>query len=95
MDKNGDGTLTKKEIEEALKLKGEEFLMISELIKNADGDRNGVLNYTEFISSCIANTKSVDNKRLKQVFDAFDMDKNNQISFNEISQIFGIDLKKG
>lgn len=54
IDKNGDGSLTFDEIEEGLrKLKIEDWEHILENLKDADTDKSGTVDYTEFIAATL------------------------------------------
>lgn len=55
IDKNGDGTLTFEEIEEGLKrLKIEGWEIILENLREADTDKSGTIDYTEFIAATLS-----------------------------------------
>jgi calcium-dependent protein kinase len=54
IDKNGDGTLTFQEIEDGLKrLKVNDWEHILENLKEADTDKSGTIDYTEFIAATL------------------------------------------
>lgn len=54
IDKNGDGTLTFQEIEDGLKrLKIPDWEHILENLKEADTDKSGTIDYTEFIAATL------------------------------------------
>ena len=54
IDNNGDGTLTFEEIEDGLKrLKVAEWEHILENLKEADVDKSGTIDYTEFIAATL------------------------------------------
>lgn len=54
IDKNGDGTLSFEEIEEGLKqLKIPNYDDILEVLKEADTDKSGQIDYTEFIAATL------------------------------------------
>ncbi len=54
IDKNGDGSLSFEEIEEGLKrLKINDWEQILENLKEADTDKSGTVDYTEFIAATL------------------------------------------
>lgn len=54
IDKNGDGTLTFEEIEDGIKrLKIPDWEHILENLKEADVDKSGTIDYTEFIAATL------------------------------------------
>lgn len=56
-----------------------------------DTDRNGKINYTEFISSCLENSIVFKEENLLSVFRMLDKDNDRTISSNELRAI----LSKG
>jgi Ca2+-binding EF-hand superfamily protein len=54
-----------------------------------DTDRNGKINYTEFISSCLENSIVYKEENLLSVFIMLDRDKNGWISASELKAILG------
>ena len=54
INKNGDGSLSFEEIEEGLKrLKINDWEQILENLKEADTDKSGTVDYTEFIAATL------------------------------------------
>jgi calcium-dependent protein kinase len=49
-------------------------------MKNVDIDRNGWIDYSEFISATIDKRKLLSKERLKAAFSIFDRDENGYIS---------------
>ena len=93
LDKNGDGSLTLEELREGLKGKenGETLL---EIMKSADTDGSGEINYTEFIAATIDQTIFLREDYLRTAFDMFDKDGSGRIDNDEvIALLAGDDLK--
>ena len=63
-----------------------------------DTNGNGVIDYSEFISSAANVNQLISEKQLKAAFKAFDLDGSGEISFEEFEQTFAsgleIDLKE-
>ena len=77
MDKNGNGSLSRDELLEAYKnLRGVDFdeSEIDELMKKADADGNGDINYSEWIMTSIDRSKLLTNEKLESAFKLFDKD---------------------
>ncbi|EKX74157.1 protein kinase domain containing protein [Theileria equi strain WA] len=101
LDINGDGTLDRKELiagyGKIQKMRNEcEKLSASEVEKEVDSileavdfDKNGFIDYSEFITGCIDKNKLLSNERLKLAFSTFDTDGSGKISKAEIASIFG------
>ena len=54
------------------------------IMKNCDTDKNGHIDYSEFISATIDKRKLLSKERLKHAFSIFDRDDNGYISAMEI-----------
>lgn len=77
MDKNGDGQLSKNE----LKLSYLSYFngdqdhaerAVQNILKRADLNKNGLIDYKEFLAANINKKKKIMKDRLKQIFDFFD-----------------------
>ena len=93
IDKNGDGQISKEELskglENFLKLTGNDLKQKVDIIfKNIDTDHNGFIEYEEFIRAAVDKEYFLSENFLRFAFDYFDRDKNGQICFNEIKQLF-------
>ena len=94
-DENKDGRLTKEEILKGIK-KIKSILFSSEDLENLmefiDVDKNGYIEYQEFISATISKEKLLTEDNLKRSFDMFDKDKNGKITPHELKIVLGSNL---
>ena len=93
IDKNGDGQISKEELskglENTLKLTGKDLKeKVNIIFNNIDTDHNGFIEYEEFIRAAVDKEYFLSENFLRFAFDYFDRDKNGQISFIEIKQLF-------
>jgi calcium-dependent protein kinase len=92
-DSDHDGILTLDEIREGFKeFLGEQMLFEGELNKimqQIDLNRNGQIEYSEFVAAASNFYQLMTEKHLKQAFDLFDMDANGQITPRELKHILG------
>ena len=93
IDKNGDGQICREELykglESFLKLSGKELKEKVDIIfNNIDTDHNGYIEYEEFLRAAVDKEYFLSDNFLRFAFDYFDRDKNGEISFNEIKQLF-------
>lgn len=93
IDTNGDGRITKQELYEGL----QKYLAISEeslkedverIFDNIDNDRNGYVEYEEFIRAAIDKEKFLRPDILKFAFNFFDKDGSGEISPEELTKVF-------
>ena len=91
MDKNNDGVLTIDEIEKGMKYCKLETNMnndaIVQLFKDMDIDKNGLVNYTEFVSALMDYEKEVKKEHIIECFNSYDADRSGKISFKEFCDI--------
>ena len=89
IDKNSDWKITKVELFKAYKLAGIDVTQeqIENLIKTMDFDKDGKVNYEEFIRICIPKEKLFTEKNLENAFNLFDKNKNGFITPSEIIDI--------
>ncbi len=91
MDKNNDGVLTIDEIEKGIKHCKIETNMSNEavvqLFKDMDIDKNGLVNYTEFVSALMDYEKEVKKEHIIECFKSYDADKSGKINFKEFCEI--------
>lgn len=96
IDKNGDGRLTIDEIEEGLKkLKLSNYEEILESLKQADTDKSGYIDYTEFIAATMDSQIFMREEYLKAAFNMFDKDHSGSIDNKEILELLNGDELKG
>lgn len=85
IDKNGDGTLSFEEIEEGLKqLKIANADELLEILKEADTDKSGAVDYTEFIAATLDSQVYLKEEYLKAAFNMFDKDGSGKIDNEEV-----------
>jgi calcium-dependent protein kinase len=89
LDKNNDGYITKKELREGLKqmmkLSDDE---IEQIILSIDTDKNGAINYTEFIAATLSH-ETVDQEKIIQAFDMMDKNGDGFIEESELAEMVG------
>lgn len=83
LDKNGDGSLTMEELRVGLKGKenGDALLHI---MKSADTDNSGEINYTEFIAATMDAQVFMREDYLRTAFNMFDADSSGKIDNDEV-----------
>ena len=86
LDKNGDGSLTLEELRVGLQGKenGETLL---NLMKSADTDNSGEINYTEFIAATIDVNIFMRQDYLRTAFEMFDADGSGKIDNEEVKAL--------
>ena len=89
IDKNCDWKITKSELYNAYKIAGIPLTQekIDKIINSMDFDRNGNVDYEEFIRMCIPKERLFTEENLKNAFSLFDKDKNGFITPSEIIDI--------
>jgi calcium-dependent protein kinase len=94
MDVNGDGSLTLDELKQGLKdvKNGNEIV---ELMKAADTDQSGTINYTEFLAATMDAQIFMREENLRQAFMMFDKDGSGKIDATEIRALLEGDDYKG
>ena len=93
MDANGDGSLTLDELRHGLAdiKNGPDIL---ELMKAADTDNSGTINYTEFLAATMDAQVFMREENLRQAFMMFDKDGSGKIDATEIRALLeGEDFK--
>lgn len=92
LDVNGDGSLTISELQESLKGK-ENGETILQLMKSADTDGSGEINYTEFLAATIDANIFMREDYLRTAFQMFDKDNSGKIDNEEVMNLLtGEDL---
>jgi calcium-dependent protein kinase len=91
IDENSDGVLTLEEIKKGINLcqfKGkmnEETIV--QLFNDMDVDKNGFINYTEFVSALMDYEKNIKKEHVIECFRNYDADDSGKIDFNEFCKI--------
>jgi calcium-dependent protein kinase len=61
---------------------------INVIFNNIDTNKNGKIDYSEFIMACMDRKKMLNEERLTKVFNMFDKDGSGEIDASEIKKIF-------
>jgi calcium-dependent protein kinase len=91
-DKNGDGVLSKEEIFEGYKSilgEVEAAKEVERIMTDIDLDKNGYIDYNEFVMAATNRQKVLNKEKLEATFKMFDKDGNGSISLDEIRSILG------
>ena len=91
IDENSDGVLTLDEIKNGInhcqfKVKMDEDTIIK-LFNDMDIDKNGLVNYTEFVSALMDYEKNIKKEHLIECFRNYDADNSGKIDFREFCKI--------
>lgn len=97
-DTNGDGVLSREEITNGYKQFmpfGDVEKEVDRIFREVDIDKNGTIDYNEFVLASMNSQTLIDKARLENTFKMFDKDGNGSISADEIKSTLGqsIDLK--
>ncbi|KAJ2693957.1 hypothetical protein H4218_005815 [Coemansia sp. IMI 209128] len=88
-DKDGDGTITAKELGEVLKASGHAATEtdLRDMVNEIDADGNGTIDLQEFIALMERHSsKSCEQEELREAFKVFDKDDNGFITKSELRQ---------
>ena len=88
IDKNGDGFLSPSEIKQAVE-KYDFQIDSKELISQIDSDKNGLINYSEFLTATVDKSSAYSKLRLQQAFQKFDKNGDGKISLSELKSTLG------
>lgn len=92
MDANGDGTVSIKELKQALKASNAKIPSdLSLLLKEIDTDGSGVIDYTEFLAATMDKKLYHQEKVVWQAFKRFDVDDSGTIDIQELGKVLGDD----
>ena len=86
LDKNGDGSITFEELKAGLGHKENAETLI-ELLRGADTDNSGSIDYTEFIAATLDHQTYMRDDYLRTAFELFDKDKSGKIDKEELISI--------
>eukprot|EP00927_Polykrikos_kofoidii_P003589 TRINITY_DN11440_c0_g2_i1.p1 TRINITY_DN11440_c0_g2~~TRINITY_DN11440_c0_g2_i1.p1 ORF type:complete len:1254 (+),score=166.87 TRINITY_DN11440_c0_g2_i1:98-3859(+) len=84
MDRNGDGVLDVAELKEGLQTSGLDVDNIEDLIDHMDVNRDGRINYTEFLASFFSVDHQLEEKMMQSAFRFFDTNGDGVISMHEL-----------
>src|ERR1044072_829617 len=85
-DKDGDGTITTKELGTVMRSLGQNPTMaeLAEMINEVDQDENGTIDFAEFLSMMAKKMRESDSEdEIREAFKVFDKDGNGLISAAE------------
>ena len=90
LDKDGDGTLTKKELIMALQRLGhhDPIKHANRIFEKIDLDDNGTIDIDEWCTATMNKKKVLCKNRLQKAYDSLDQDGNGKIDINEIREMF-------
>jgi len=89
LDRNGDGVLSAKELQDGLQASGVSAPELMEILQDVDLDGDGVIEYTEFITATYEFQRSMQDHMVETVFRKFDQDGSGKVSKAEILQALG------
>lgn len=93
LDKNGDGSVTFEELKAGLGHKENAETLIA-LLKGADTDNSGAIDYTEFLAATMDAQTYMRDDYLRTAFDMFDKDGSGKIDKSELlSLLQGEDME--
>ena len=80
IDLNGDGRIERKEFKAALDKSGHSYseVEVSQLMNTLDTNKNGYIDYTEFLAGCMKSKIYLKDEHLRRAFEYFD-----KVSFSE------------
>ena len=90
LDKNGDGRVSRDELLHLYKTTLgdiEANVEVNRLLSNVDTDRNGYIDYSEFIKASLDRSKHLCKQNLEATFRAFDTDGSGTISAAELKEM--------
>ena len=88
IDKNNDGYITFNELKEAFKDKYSEETL-EKILRAIDTDKNGAINYTEFIAATMTSSVFSDDQKITNAFEILDKDGDGYIEERELAELVG------
>jgi calcium-dependent protein kinase len=88
IDKNGDGFLSIEEVKQAAE-RFEFMINPDEVIKMCDVDKNGYINYSEFLAATVNRSTAYSRKNLQNAFRRFDRNGDGKIDLGELKEALG------
>ena len=93
LDNNHNGYIERKELLIQYKkyfpgTTQKQLAIINSFLDSADANKNGKIDYAEFLTTMNLGNKEIGKKTLKQVFDFYDYNKNGLIEASDIKEIF-------
>uniref|UniRef100_A0A673T434 EF-hand domain-containing protein n=1 Tax=Suricata suricatta TaxID=37032 RepID=A0A673T434_SURSU len=88
-DKDGDGTITTKELGTVRRSQGQNPIeaTLQDMINEGDADRNGTIDFPEFLTMMARKMKDTDSEEeISEAFQVFDKDGNGYISAAELHE---------
>jgi calcium-dependent protein kinase len=86
LDKNKDGYITMLELKSAMSMHHSED-EVEEILRSIDTDKNGAINYTEFIAASLDNIVFTNASKIEKAFKLFDKDNNGSIDVSELESV--------
>ena len=90
IDKDFDGKISKKELQVFINkfMNSSLDIEIDQMFDNMDADKNGMIEFEEFLIASINKNKLLNEDNLKKAFERFDFDGNGRIDAKEIKKVF-------
>lgn len=89
LDGDGDGRLSKEELLKGYEKTALGIANVDEVIKNCDTDKNGLIEYSEFLTATIDWQNKLTHTVVESAFKAFDIDGNGSITKEELKEVLG------
>lgn len=91
MDRDGDGKLSKEDIKNQLLLsmsESEADEQVERIIQQVDSDKNGFIDFTEYIRASLDNSIIFSQENLFSAFSLLDQDKNGKVTVQDLMDFF-------